>query len=483
MLRLVDVAKQFGSCVAVRRASLDVPRGKILAVCGENGAGKSTLLKIGAGVLRPDSGQVLVDGRALVPHTAREAIERGVGMVQQHFALVGALTALENVVLGVEPVGGAGVLDLAAARARMAKVLAELGTDLRLDERVDRLGVGDRQRLEIARILYRDAKVLILDEPTAVLTPGEADALYAMLRRLADAGRSVVVVTHKLDEVRAHADEVVVLRRGETVLAKALEGDRAAIVREIAAAVMGGEPPPEAERKKRELGDVALELDDVRVERGLAGLSLRVRRSEIVGVAGVEGNGQTELAEVLGGLRAPDAGTVRGGPVEVVHQDRQRHGLVLDAPVRENLLLGELGRFSRHGWLDTRAMDAEASRRFERAKVKGALDDAARELSGGNQQKVVLARALGRKSEVLVLLHPTRGVDLGAARGISDAIVAAADEGAAVLLVSADLHELRSLCDRILVLARGKIVAELPPTASDVEIGRAMLSAGGGDAA
>jgi simple sugar transport system ATP-binding protein len=474
-LRLADIDKRFGAVHAVKGASLDARYGAVLAVCGENGAGKSTLLKIGAGVLAPDAGRVLVDGAPLEPHSAREAIRRGVGMVQQHFALVGPLTALENVVLGVEPTRG-GRLDLAAARAKLAPVLRDLDADVELDARVETLGVGDRQRLEIARTLYRDARVVVLDEPTAVLTPAEAKALYATLRRLADAGRAVIVVTHKLDEVRDHADEVLVLRRGERVLARPLGGGRAEVMEEIASAIMGGSPPAVPSRKERTRGEVVLDVGDVVLGRALRGVSLRVASGEIVGVAGVEGNGQRELALVLGGLVAPDAGAVRGGPAVVVHEDRHHEGLVLDATVRDNLVLGDLGRFARRGLLDTRALDAEARRRFEHAAIKGSLDDAARALSGGNQQKVVLARALARGGKALVLSHPTRGVDVGASRAIHGDILGAAERGAGVVVVSADLSELRALADRILVMAKGRIAAELPPTATDDEIGRAMLS-------
>jgi simple sugar transport system ATP-binding protein len=480
----VGVGKWFGALHAVKGVSLEANAGRVLAVCGENGAGKSTLLKIAAGVLRPDEGRVLVDGTELAPHTAREAIRRGVGMVQQHFALVGTLTALENVVLGVEPTRGAGVLDLRSARKKMEDVLRELGADLPLDAPVEELGVGDRQRLEIARALYRDAKVVILDEPTAVLTPGEAKSLYATLRRLADARRAIVVVTHKLDEVREHADEVLVLRRGERVLARSLgerdahraAGGRAEAMDEIARAIMGGDPPRPRERAQRARGEVALVLDGVTHGRALRGVSFEVHAGEIVGIAGVEGNGQRELVGILGGLLHRDAGDVKGGPIVVVYEDRQREGLVLDASVRDNLVLGELARFSKGFVLDVGALDAEARRRFDRAGVKGTLGETARSLSGGNQQKVVLARALARDAKVLVLSHPTRGVDLGATRAIHADILAAADGGAGVVVLSADLGELRALADRILVLAKGAIAAELPPTASDDEIGCAMLS-------
>jgi simple sugar transport system ATP-binding protein len=482
-LRLVSLSKTFGRVRAVRGATVSFETGKVHAVVGENGAGKSTMLKMAAGILRPDDGQVWIGGDRLAPHTAREALARGVAMVQQHFALIGVFTALENVVLGCEPVTARGALDLAAARARLARVARELGTELPLDARVETLGVGDRQRVEIARALYRDARVLILDEPTAVLTPQEAAALYATLRRLAESEprRAVVVVTHKLDEVTAHADAVTVMRRGELVWTRMrTPGDRDA--RAIAEAIMGGagEPgasAPHADPVGAPAQEAALVVRDARMGRALDGVSLAVRPGEICGIAGVEGNGQRELVQAIAGLEPLDAGSIHaGGGVAVVHEDRQHEGLVLGASVRDNLMLGELARFSRAGFIDGGAVDREAQARLSGAGiVPPDLDASAAALSGGNQQKIVVARAVARRARALVLAHPTRGVDMGAARAIHDEILACAAAGAAVLVVSADLDELRALSSRILVMARGRVVAELPSSATDAEIGAAML--------
>jgi simple sugar transport system ATP-binding protein len=478
-LSVERIEKRYGPVQAVAGVTLAFAAGRIHAVVGENGAGKSTLLKVAAGIVAADAGEVKVRGERLQPHTAREAISRGVGMVQQHFALVGALTAIENVMLGAEPVRGL-VLDVAAARARASAVAREMGVTLAWDAPVATMGVGDRQRLEIVRTLVRDARVLILDEPTAVLTPGEASALYATLRRLAAGGRAVVVVTHRLDEVRDHADDVSVLRRGRLVSTGAFDRSDEAL-RAVTRDIMGEEPPAPIERRRGSgRGDVRLELRDVRVAPGLRGATLTVRAGEIVGVAGVEGNGQRELVRVLSGLDAPDAGTLQSAEVAVVHEDRHAEGLILDASVRDNLVLGELGAFSRHGWVDAAAVERAARARLDRARiVPPDLDAPARALSGGNQQKIVVARAVARadRAAVLVFAQPTRGVDLGAARAIHAEIVGAADAGKAVLVLSADLGELRALCDRILVIARGRIVADLPPDASDERIGEAMLGA------
>jgi simple sugar transport system ATP-binding protein len=479
-LEVHDVDKRFGAVHAVRAATVAFEPGRIHAVVGENGAGKSTLLKIAAGLLEPDAGDVRVAGERLAPHTPAEAIRRGVGMVQQHFALVDVFTGLENVVLGVEPTRGLGRLDLAAARTKVAAVARELGGELPLDAPVASLGVGDRQRLEIARTLYRDARVVILDEPTAVLTPGEAEALYKTLRGLASAGRAVVVVTHKLDEVRDHADVVTIMRRGALVATRPVQRT-AADVAEIASAIMGNDAVAPVERAPRALGATVIALRDARLGRALRGVTLEVRAGEVVGVAGVEGNGQRELVRALAGLEGLDEGTVAPGPsaIAVVHEDRQHEGLVLDASIRDNVLLGEHARFASFGLLDGASMDAEAKARVARARGPSDVDATARSLSGGNQQKLVVMRAIARLergAKALVVAHPTRGVDLAASRAIHAEVLGAAERGAAVLVISADLHELRTLSDRIVVMARGRIAAELTPVATDGEIGRAMLA-------
>jgi simple sugar transport system ATP-binding protein len=490
LARVTEVDKRYGEVVAVRAATVSFHASTIHAVCGENGAGKSTLLKLVAGLAVPDGGRVEVFGASLRPHTPREAIRRGVGMVLQHFALVAGFTALENLVLGAEPTRGFGVLDEASARQQAERVADELGIALPLDALVESLGVGDRQRLEIARALVRGAKLLILDEPTAVLTKGEVTGLYRTLRRLADGGTGVVVVTHKMDEVREHADVVTVMRRGELVFTRAIdrtEPERlAAQVDAVTKAIMGAErerggaAPGTSPAEPPGPVEPLLTLDDVSVGRALAGVSFSVRSGEIVGVAGVEGNGQRELVAVVARDVAPEKGTVTGAPVVVIHEDRQAEGLVLDASLRDNLVLGELGAFSGPlGLLDLGALEREAGSRLASAGVRAELDHTPRTLSGGNQQKIVVARALARLAEgrarVLVAAQPTRGVDLGASEVIHARLRDAARAGAAVLVLSADLDELRALAHRILVLSRGRVVASLPPTTSDEELGRRML--------
>ncbi len=488
-LRLVGVDKTYGEVRALACVSAEFATGEVHAVVGENGAGKSTLLKIAAGIVTPDSGHVVIEGKKLFPHSAREAIRRGVGMVQQHFALVGVLSVLENIVLGAEPGPLLGRIDFKTAHARARTLLTDLGFAFRLDTKVDLLGIGDRQRLEIARVLYKKARTIILDEPTAVLTAYEAHALYEMLRDLARSGHAVVVVTHKLDEVVAYADRVTVMRRGKRVETFEL-GDRASrgyeLTQRIAAAVMGGALPESLPFPPDAPGAAALVLKDVKLGSALRGISFECHAGEIIGIAGIEGNGQHELARVIAGLDRPDSGLLwpkdeKTRRASVAFEDRQRDGLVLPASVRDNFMLGELGAYSSYGFVDNENVTAEAKRRLDRSGVVPAdLDLPAAALSGGNQQKIEITRAIARVeagTQVLVVAHPTRGVDLGAARAIHEQILACAQtRRAAVVVISSDLAELRALSGRILVMARGRIVAEMPRTASDVEIGERMLS-------
>ncbi len=501
LAELDSVSKAFGEHTAVSRASLSITAGRIHCVCGENGAGKSTLLKMLAGLVAPDEGVIRLGGHGFPRLAPEQAISLGVGMVQQHFALVGALSAVENVVLAAPPHGPLGALRLGPARARLVALLGELGGSVPLDVPVERLGIGDRQRLEIARALFQDARVLVLDEPTSVLAPAEATSLYGTLRTLADRGTGVVVVTHKLDEISAFADDVTVLRRGRVVFTapfdRSTPAASSAMTGRIERGIMGSDVPaaPLRERSTRR-AEPALRVSGLTVGRGLTGVSFEVAAGEIVGVAGVDGNGQRELVRALA---APGGGVVVTAPAPlapgarplapraaVVHDDRQVEGLVLDAPLWDNALLGEYASFSRLGVLDLVSMKREARTRLEELHVAAGSEAApdvelpARALSGGNQQKVVVARALAAVkagARLLVLAHPTRGVDIGAQRTIHQAILDAARSGAGILVVSADLGELRALSDRILVLSRGRIVAELPADASDEALGRAMLGA------
>ncbi len=478
---LGGIDKRFGAVQALDGASLRVAAGSIHAVVGENGAGKSTLMKIAYGELRADAGSLALDGRAIEParHDPRAAMALGVGMVHQHFTLVPTLTVLENLVLGRERWRGP-MLDLAGPRARAAELARELGVEVSLDARIETLSVGERQRVEILRVLFHGARILLLDEPTAVLAPAEVRELFARLRALAAGGVTVVLVTHKLDEVEAIADRVTVMRRGRVVA----ELEREQLVAEAIAHAMVGRPVLlEVERSPGTPGEVTLAVRGLTVRgRGtrpsLDGVDLEVRAGEIVGVAGVEGNGQRELVEAIAGLRAPSAGSVHLAGREVtrwpvaaraelglghVPEDRHARGLVLDFSVADNLMLGQEQRFAPRGLIDRARVEARAESIIAAYEIRpGDPRAPARALSGGNQQKVVVGRELARDPlSMLLAAQPTRGVDIGAIELIHRRLLAARDAGVAVLLVSSELTDLRALADRVVVFYRGRAVAWL----------------------
>ncbi|HUS69013.1 MAG TPA: ABC transporter ATP-binding protein [Kofleriaceae bacterium] len=482
-LLLRGITRRFGAVLANDDASLEVAPGTIHALVGENGAGKSTLMKIAYGQVRADAGTIAIRGTDVprAKHSPSRALELGLGMVHQHFMLVGPMTVTENSVLGREKRRGAW-LDLAGPAAELRALSQRFGLEVDPGARVEALSVGQKQRAEILKVLHQGAQVLLLDEPTAVLTPGEARQLEEVLRGLVKQGKTVVLITHKLDEVCRVADRITVMRRGKVVEEMAGGADatperiaRAMVGRPVLFVVARGEATPK---------EIALEVERLSVPRegggrdAVAGVSLAVRAGEIVGIAGVEGNGQSELFEAVAGLVRPSRGKVSlagrditGLPVRArqelglghVPEDRHHRGLVLDFSVEENLILGRQRAFG--GWrgLDRARVRAEAERQIAAGDVRPA-DPRARTggLSGGNQQKLVIARELGRPGlKVLLCAQPTRGVDIGAIEHIHKAIVAARDAGLAVLLVSAELPELRALADRLLVMVRGTIAAEL----------------------
>jgi len=490
-IKLADVGVRYGDFWSVRGANVTLEPGVIHAIVGENGAGKSSLLKATVGSVKLATGSVNIEGGA-----GRDAL----GLVHQHFMLVSAFTALENLVLGAEPTRSFGRLDIAAARSRANELMERTGLRVDLDAQTSKLAVGERQRLEILRVLFRGAQAVLLDEPTAVLSPLEADELYATLEKLAAGGATVAVVTHRMDEVIRFARHVTVMRRGRVVLSKQIEPTDQGLEEELTRAIMGGEPPPEAKAPMiKEGASLALLVNDLVLvdaagKRVLDGVNLSVKKGEIVGVAGIEGNGQRELVRAIAGLEPRVTGALSLGgktlppsrsfenvqsrrrAIAVVHEDRHAEGLMLEATVGDNLVLGELAQI--HGREAERAV---IKRRIERFGVVPADPERlSGELSGGNQQKIVVSRALDRieasaERTLVVLGQPTRGVDVGAAAVIHRAIVDAAQKGLGVLVVSADLAELRRLSHRILVIHRGRIVAELGPETSDDVIGRAML--------
>lgn len=490
-LSLRDVRVRLGARDVLCGVSLDLAPGSVHALVGENGAGKTTLIRVACGLLAADRGELRAGARSLPPGDALAAARAGVGVVHQHFMLVDTLSVIDNVALGAEPRRGPlGLLvDRAAVRRRVAELCAEHGLPVDPDALAGALPVGVRQRVEIVKVLFRGARVLLLDEPTAVLSPTEVRGLLDTVRALAKGGASVLFVSHKLAEVFDVADHITVLHRG----AVTLTGPRASLTpEEVAQAVVGGASVPEVTaRAGVARGEVALAVEGLTAP-GLHGVSLAVRAGEVLGVAGVEGNGQRPLAEVIAGVLAPAAGRVRVGGVEVtrasvsarrlaglrwVPEDRERRGLLPDLTVAENVCMGDPRLAA--GAAGFHRGDAEALARsvIERFDVRPREVSArSGDLSGGNQQKVLVGRELLTPPVALVVSQPTRGVDLGASARIREALREARDAGAAVLLISSELDELRALSDRVVVLRGGAVAAEMPvDEASDDALGAAML--------
>jgi ABC-type uncharacterized transport system ATPase subunit len=496
-LELRDIVKRFPGVVANDGVNLRVMPGTIHAIVGENGAGKSTLMKILYGAQRPDEGRILVNGADQTFRSPRDAIAVGIGMVFQHFMLADNLTVWENIVLGDEP-GTRLRMDIGAARKRIRELGGNYGLDVDPDELVAELGVGDKQRAEIIKVLYRNARIIILDEPTTVLVPQEVDELFDSLRGLVARGVTVIFISHKLDEVLKVADAITVVRAGRTV-AEVLPSEVTA--RDLAELMVGSELPKPDTRESTVTEQVALRVDGLRVtdEDGrvtLDDVSFTVHRGEILGVAGVEGNGQTELLEAIIGIQALDAGTVelegrdlsgvgtrvrRERGVGYIPQDRQQDGLVLTAPLWENVMLGhQTQRPFAHGlWLDRGGAVSRTKEIISDFDVRTPGPDvAALALSGGNQQKLIVGREMTAGPKVLIAAHPTRGIDVGAQAEIWDDLREARAAGLAVLLVSADLEELIGLSDTLVVFLRGRLVATLDPaTVTPVELGSYMTGA------
>jgi simple sugar transport system ATP-binding protein len=498
VLELRGITKRFPGVLANDGVDIDLRRGEIHALLGENGAGKSTLMNILFGLYRPDEGEILLGGRRASFSSAREAIEAGIGMVHQHFMLIPVMTVAENIVLGHEPVTGGVFLDERAARKRVEDVARTFKFAVDPEARIDEITVGQQQRVEIMKALYRNANILILDEPTAVLTPQEASDLFEILDTLRREGISIIFISHKLNEVLEIADRITVLRRGRVIETVPAAG---ATQESLARAMVGREVLLRVEKPPSEPGETLLAVHDLHVhdERDLEtvnGLSLEVRAGEIVGLAGIDGNGQTELVEAIVGLRRPTEGRILVGGADVtregprqriddgvghIPEDRHHRGLVLDFSVAENLSLHEYRKpsESRLGWLWPHRIVARARKLIEEYDIRGGGPQTlAGSLSGGNQQKVVVAREIASEPRVLVAAQPTRGLDVGAIEYVHRRLVEERNAGKAVLLVSLELEEIRSLSDRILVVYEGQLVGEYGPETSEEELGLAMTGGG-----
>jgi len=497
-LELRGITKRFGSLVANDAIDFELAPGEVHALLGENGAGKSTLMNVLYGLYQPDAGEIRMNGKPVRISSPKDAIEAGIGMVHQHFMLIPVMTVAENVVLASEPTNGP-FLDLAAARKRVLDVSNSLGLAVDPDARVEEISVGMQQRVEIVKALYRNAQILILDEPTAVLTPQEATDLFRILATLrSDMGTSVIFITHKLGEVLELADRITVLRRGRAVETVPREG---ATEESLARLMVGREVLLRVEKEKAHPDKPVLEVRDLHVpdDRGLEavrGLSLDARAGEIVGIAGVDGNGQAELVEAITGLRRPTAGTITvsgrdltradaraslNAGIGHIPEDRHRRGLVLEFSLAENLALRDYRRapVSRLGILSPRRIVQKARGLLTEFDVRGGEPQTpASALSGGNQQKVVIAREVSDNPDLLVAAQPTRGLDVGAIETVHAYLRDAAASGVAILLLSEDLDEIRALADRILVMYEGEVAGELQAGAASIEeIG--LLMAGG----
>ena len=482
-IELTGITKRFPGVVDNDDVNLTVEKGEIHAICGENGAGKSTLMKILYGMQPADEGTMKVNGEVVEFTSPTDAIDRGIGMVHQHFMLADQLTVLENVILGAEPTVGGGRINFQQAEAHLSEVAEDYGLTIDVNQMVESLEVGERQRVEIIKVLYRGAEILILDEPTAVLVPQEVEALFDNMRELKASGATILFIDHKLDEVLEISDSITVLRHGKTVATMKNDGVTA---HDLAELMVGSELPTPDTSESTVTDEVALELRDlaVRSEEGrqvVHDINLRIHQGEIVGIAGVEGNGQGELVDAIIGTADISNGSIafhgrditndsvrkrREAGVAYVPEDRHHEGLLLSSPLWENAALGHQTQapYGSAWWLDRGGAREQTERIREQYDVRTPnIDVSAHALSGGNQQKLIIGRELTSDPEVLVAAHPTRGIDVGAQAAVWDDIRAARRNGLATLLISADLDELIGLSDTIVVMLRGEFVATLSP--------------------
>ncbi len=498
VVEIRGVAKRYPGVVANDKVNLRVEKGTIHAIIGENGAGKSTLMKILYGMVKPDEGTILVDGQQLSLKSPQDAIAVGIGMVHQHFMLADNATVLENVILGSEPVKFGVVIQFDEARRKLINIAKQYGLDIDPNQSVSELGVGGRQRVEIAKVLFRGAKILILDEPTAVLVPQEVDELFNNLKELTKNGLTILFISHKLDEVLSISDDITVMRQGTTVAS--LKPNQTT-KKQMAELMVGGELPAPRTGERRRTEVKVLDIQGVTYRRSdgreiLRNVDLEIFGGEILGLAGVEGNGQSELIELVLGLVKPSAGKIlvldqdtattttreiRDSGVGYIPQDRSRDSLLMHAALWENRILGHQATapMANGLWIDKTAAKSDSERIVREYDVRTpGINVMASALSGGNQQKFIVGREMSENPKLIVAALPTRGVDVGAQAIIWDRLVEARIAGVGVLLVSVDLDEIFALSDRIAVIFNGQIVAVLDPQkTSPEELGLAMTGA------
>ncbi len=477
IIELKNIVKRFGKVLANNNINIAVRKGEVHAIVGENGAGKSTLMKILYGLYHPDEGQIIINGETIVKNSPKNAVKNGIGMVHQHFMLIPPLTVAENVILGMETSKGLFV-DINTANERIKKLSDDFNLHIDPSKKIEDLSVGENQRVEIIKVLYRGANILILDEPTAVLTPKEVEDFFKVIKSLIAQGKTVIIITHKLDEIMEISDRITIIKHGETV---DTINTKDTSPKEIARMMVGRDVLLQAEKKVAQTGKVILDVKNLSVAKSkdilaLDNLNFEIKAGEVLGFAGVEGNGQTELIEALMGLNTEK---IKSGKILLegndlsnsltkerleqgfshIPEDRHKRGLVLEYQNSDNLILGQHHNFTRTGLLDRIGIGEHSESLIKEFDVRPPHKEVlSGGLSGGNQQKIIIAREFFRKFKFLIAAQPTRGVDIGAIEFIHKQIIKARDEGKAILLVSAELNEIISLSDRIAVLYKGKIV-------------------------
>lgn len=497
IIRMENISKIYPGTVALKGVDFTLNKQEIVSLLGENGAGKTTLMKILYGMTAPSSGRIFYNGEPVKFKRPIDAIEKGICMVHQHFMLVPAFTVIENIIAGSEP-GSNIFLDKKKARQEVIDLISKFNFNVDPDIKVEKLSVGEQQRVEILKVLYRKADVIILDEPTAVLTPHEVDDLFAVLRRLKDDGKSIIIITHKLKETKEIADRVVVLRDGNLISNNV--DPKKVSTKELSEMMVGREVNLQARRPAKHIGDVCVKVENLTIEEDgkekVKNVSFDIHHGEILGIAGIEGNGQTQIIEALTGIRKPksmrltlDGKEITGKSSDFlkagighVPEDRLSMGLVKEMSVMDNMILGyhrESEFCNKKGLLLKKQISQYAEKLKTDFLVKASsIYSAVSSLSGGNQQKIIISRVFSREPKAIIVAHPTRGVDIGASEYIHKQLIELRDRGAAVLLISADLDEVRALSDRILVLYEGEIVSEsMPGELSEIEMG--LLMTGG----